>query len=113
MTFVFSYNVAVPTAVLKRRPWWNIFGRDQLVYEDRWQRRDLHGLSQEQADYLRGMTDNIVVSELLLNLLARPGEKLSDVQLEAEVSALPAYYDPWKHLEPDPLSIKKTLDQMR
>lgn len=84
MTFVFSYNVAVPTAVLKRRPWWNIFGRDQLVYVDRWQQRVLAGLTQEQADFLRSATDNILLSELLLNLLTRPGEKLDGgMQLEA------------------------------
>lgn len=84
MTFVFSYNVAVPTAVLKRRPWWNIFGRDRLVLEDRWQHRVLRNLTQEQADLLKSCTDNILLSELLLNLLSRPGEKLDSVQLEVE-----------------------------
>jgi hypothetical protein len=78
-THIFSFIVKKPCAVLKRRPWWNLFGRDSISYEDRWQSVVLGGLSEEQKNLL---VDSLSPSMQLV--LRAAGSEACNVMLEVD-----------------------------
>lgn len=51
-TYTFSYHKKHQVPVLKRRPWWNLFGKDSIVMEDAWTRHNFHGIPQDEADLI-------------------------------------------------------------
>ena len=83
--FVFSFYVKQPIPILVRRPWWNLFGRDKICYQDGWVRKTFANLSQSEADILVSASHgswNAPISRLLLRLM---GETPSMIQIEEDV----------------------------
>jgi len=78
--YTFSCWVKKDVPVLKRRSWWDLFGKDEIVYKLRWVRVVLNDLNEEQsqaiqkADVLKGAWYGLFVKAL--------GNNLYQVQLE-------------------------------
>lgn len=51
-TYIFSCYMNRPHPALKRRPWWNLFGRDRIVMQDRQTRIVIHGIPEDEAQIL-------------------------------------------------------------
>jgi hypothetical protein len=50
--YTFSYYTSHKVPALKRRPWWNLWGKDSIVMEDAWTRHNFHGIPQDEADLI-------------------------------------------------------------
>ena len=50
--YIFSYYSSHQVPVLKRRPWWNLWGKDRIVMEDAWARHNFHGIPKDEADLI-------------------------------------------------------------
>lgn len=82
-TYVFSYHTQHQQAILKRRPWWNFWGRDSIEYVKVWTRKTHSGVSQTEADLLTKASDNYwnnSLGQLITRLLDEP----YNVQLEVD-----------------------------
>lgn len=51
--YVFSCYIKKNIQILKRRPWWNLFGRDKFVPRCQWVRVILSDLNEAQSQALR------------------------------------------------------------
>lgn len=53
--YIFSYTVQTQHPVIKRRPWWAIFGRDKIDYISSHERVYLMGLSEKEANSISAL----------------------------------------------------------
>lgn len=80
-TYTFSCYVKRDVPVLKRRPWWNLFGRDTLTTARQWVRMCLTDITEDEKDLILGGWDAPAV-----RLLRRAvGSVVANVQLEEDV----------------------------
>lgn len=77
--YTLSYYQMVKTPILRRRKWWNIFGRDTLEIRDDWEMKTFYGLS-NKAIITELRKDKTVHSDL--NHLLFAGKTIWNPQLE-------------------------------
>ena len=85
-TYTFSYYSPTKTPVLKRRPWWNLFGRDTIVTEETLGRRVIADIPQDEADLILAASENYwntAFGRIFVRMLG----KVSMVQLESDPQA--------------------------
>lgn len=87
-TYTFSYHKKHQVPVLKRRPWWNLFGKDSIVMEDAWTRYNFHGLTKPEADLIIKASENYWNTPLATLLLRIIGP-ITQVQVEQEPTCNP------------------------
>lgn len=76
MTYTFSYFTKITQPVIKRRPWWNIFGQDTIELVPRNERKVYVGLSQEEATLLSRATTGLDHTSSLLRRFLKDGTEL-------------------------------------
>lgn len=89
-TYIFSWSSQRLAPRIKRREWWNIFGRDTIERVIQIDRFEAHGVTEEETRILMAArwTDSTdPLSRLLLRLM---GDQVSSIQLE--VSNIPSKY---------------------
>lgn len=86
-SYTFSCYVKKNIPVLKRRSWWNLFGKDKIICKLQWERFVLNGLNEEQSQALQqaNFLNDIWPS---LFLMAINDKNISHVQLEEDSNAV-------------------------
>ncbi len=82
MSYTFSYCVKVSTPYLKRRPWWNLWGRDSIETKETWQRMVVNDLSKAEADILISASSGHFSDPYGALLLRVMGKNPNMIQLE-------------------------------
>ncbi len=59
--------------VLQKRPWWNIFGKDELVLQEQWIKRKVN-LNKREVDSLIKIQNDLNASSLVLKIIKSRGE---------------------------------------
>jgi hypothetical protein len=79
--YTFSWFTRRKTPVLKRRPWWNVFGRDTIELREQWERISIYNIPDREARLLKdasaGHWDS-PLGTLLVRMMSNP----HSIQLE-------------------------------
>ena len=51
-TYILSFRHKALLPSLKRRPWWNLFGRDKIEWAEGWQHKVAYGITESEAQLL-------------------------------------------------------------
>lgn len=82
-TYKFSYHIKRLVPHIKRRPWWNLFGKDSIEYKEQWVRTAVSGLTKEEGELLIVASCNYWKEPLGVLLLRLIGV-MHNVQLEVD-----------------------------
>jgi len=71
--YIFSATIKRPVlqTVIKRRPWWNLFGRDTLItkWVSQWVRKSM-GINEAEAKWIQSTEGTFPANNLFLRALA-------------------------------------------